>query len=136
MSNAGSIERGIVGQGMPREFARNRRVARFIKQELSLLIQREFPLREHGLITLTGVDVSPDLKNATIFITTLNGNPAPGEAVLMLNGRARHFRHEIARVMTARRVPELNFKHDESIERARRLRAILDSFAPARTEDE
>ena len=121
---------------MPREFGRNRRVARFIKQELSVLIQREFPLREHGLITLTGVEVSPDLKNATVFITTLNGNPAPAEAVLILNGRARHFRHEIARVMTARRVPELNFKHDESIERARRLRAILDSFAPARTEDE
>ena len=118
---------------MPREFGRNRRVARFIKQELSVLIQREFPLREHGLITLTDVNVSPDLKNATVFITTLNGQP-PAEAVSILNGRARHFRHEIARVMTAKRVPELNFKYDESIERARRLTTMLDAFAPARDE--
>ena len=121
---------------MPREFGRNRRVARFIKQELSVLIQREFPLREYGLITLTEVNVSPDLKNATVFITTLNGKPAPVEAVSILNGRARHFRHEIARVMATKRVPELNFKYDESIERARRLTAMLDAFAPAPARDE
>ena len=121
---------------MPREFGRNRRVARFIKQELSVLIQREFPLREYGLITLTEVNVSPDLKNATVFITTLNGKAAPVEAVSILNGRARHFRHEIARVMTAKRVPELNFKYDESIERARRLTTMLDAFAPVPAPDE
>jgi len=59
---------------MPKEFGRNRRVAQFIKKELSVLIQREFPLHQYGMITLTNVDVSPDLKNATVYITALNNN--------------------------------------------------------------
>jgi len=59
---------------MPKEFGRNRRVAQFIKEELSVLIQREFPLQQYGMITLTNVDVSRDLSNATIFITALNND--------------------------------------------------------------
>ncbi len=121
---------------MPREFGRNRRVARFIEQELSVLIQRALPLQQYGLITLTRIELGPDLKNATAFITTLNGPPAAADAVLILNERAGYFRHALARVMTSKRVPALNFKYDESIERARRLTAILDSFTPARTENE
>ena len=56
---------------MPREFGRNQRVAGFIKQELATLIQRAFPLNDYGMITVTEVDVSPDLKNAKIYVTTL-----------------------------------------------------------------
>ncbi len=47
---------------MPKEFGRHQRVAQFIKEELSVLIQRDFPLNEHGMITVAKVDVSPDLK--------------------------------------------------------------------------
>ena len=57
---------------MPREFGRNRRVAQLIKEELAILIQKKFPLSQFGLITLTNVDVSSDLKNSTIYFTSLN----------------------------------------------------------------
>ena len=85
---------------MPKEFGRNRRVAQFIKEELAVLIQREFPLNQYGMITLTNVDVSPDLKNAVIFITSLGGNQSKEELVSNLNQQAGHFRHEISHIMT------------------------------------
>ena len=56
---------------MPREFGRNRRVAQLIKEELAILIQEKFPLSQFGLITLTNVDVSSDLKKSTIYFTSI-----------------------------------------------------------------
>ena len=57
---------------MPKEFGRNRRVAQLLKKELAVLVQEKFSLTQYGLITLTNVDVSPDLKNSTIYFTSLN----------------------------------------------------------------
>ena len=114
---------------MPKEFGRNRRVAQFIKEELAVLIQREFPLSQYGMITLTNVDLSPDLKNAVIFITAMASNQSQKELVAALNEQAGHFRHEISRIMTSRGVPSLKFKYDESIERAQRLNDIINSVS-------
>ena len=112
---------------MPKEFGRNRRVAQFIKEELAVLIQREFPLNQYGMITLTNVDVSPDLKNAIIYVTALAGEQSQKELISGLNEQASHFRHEISHIMTSKGVPKLKFKYDESIERAQRLTDIIDS---------
>ncbi|MCZ6804528.1 MAG: ribosome-binding factor A [Proteobacteria bacterium] len=135
---------------MPKEFGRNRRVAQFIKEELSVLIQREFPLSQYGMITLTNVDVSPDLKNATIYITALKNNSsgsvpdkspllasmqANEELVAELNEQAGHFRHEISRIMTSKGVPSLRFKYDKSIERAQRLTDIIYSVSHSDNDD-
>ena len=114
---------------MPKEFGRNRRVAQFIKEELSILIQREFPLSQFGMITLTNVDVSPDLKNAIVYFTVLNNTDSNETLVNELNDQAGHFRHEIAIMMTSKGVPVLRFKYDESIERAQRLTDIIESVS-------
>ena len=65
---------------MPKEFGRNRRVAQFIKEELSVLVQREFPLNQYGMITLTNVDVSSDLGSATIYVTVLNSDSSDSDS--------------------------------------------------------
>lgn len=114
---------------MPKEFGRNRRVAQFIKEELSVLIQREFPLQQYGMITLTNVDVSSDLKIAVVYVTALNNKNSNDKLVAELNEQKGHFRHEISRVMTSRGVPSIRFKYDESIERAQRLTDIIDSVS-------
>ncbi len=112
---------------MPREFGRNSRVAQFVKEELANLIQLEFPLNEYGLITLTTVDVSPDLRNATVLFTFFQNNLTKEQLLEELNDKAGHFRHELSHVMTSRGVPSLKFKYDESLERAQRLTDIIDS---------
>ena len=114
---------------MPKEFGRHQRVAQFIKEELSVLIQRDFPLNEHGMITLANVDVSPDLNNATIYITSFNNKDSHEELVKEMNDQAGHFRHELSRMMTTRSVPSIRFKYDESIERAQRLTDIINSVS-------
>lgn len=114
---------------MPKEFGRNSRVAQFIKEELAVLIQREFPLNQYGMITLTNVDVSPDLRNAKIYITALNNKQSNEKLIAALNEQAGHFRHEISRIMTSKGVPALHFNYDEAIERAQRLTDIINSVS-------
>jgi ribosome-binding factor A len=129
---------------MPKEFGRNQRVAQFIKEELSVLVQREFPLNQYGMITLTNVDVSPDLGSATIYITVLGGNSGVSDSdesslsssdetkkklVDELNEKKGHFRQEISHMLTSRGVPSILFKYDESIERAQRLTDIINSVS-------
>ncbi len=124
---------------MPKEFGRNQRVAQFIKEELSILIQREFPLNQYGMITLTNVDVTPDLGSAKIYVTVLGANSEESslsssaekieELVSQLNEQKGHFRQELSRMLTSRGVPTLRFIYDESIERAQRLNDIINSVS-------
>lgn len=120
---------------MPKEFGRNQRVAQFIKVELSVLIQRDFPINVHGMITLSNVDLSPDLKNATIYITAFNNMESHEKLVAEMNNRAGHFRHELSQMLTTRGVPSIRFKYDESIERAQRLTDIINSVSKTAPED-
>jgi len=134
---------------VPKEFGRNQRVAQFIKEELSVLVQREFPMNQYGMITLTNVDVSPDLGSATIYVTVLNADSSDSDSddsslsasmqkkeklVAELNEKKGFFRHEISHMLTSRGVPTLRFKYDESIERAQRLTDIINSVSQSNDE--
>tara|TARA_B100001250_G_C19813142_1_gene796797 strand:+ start:1808 stop:2191 length:384 start_codon:yes stop_codon:yes gene_type:complete len=114
---------------MPKEFGRNRRVAQLLKKELAVLIHKKFPLKQYGLITLTNVDVSPDLKNSTIFFTNLNTSESNSQLIDELNQQARNFRYEISKLLTLKTVPSLFFKYDESIERGQRLNDIIEKIS-------
>ena len=111
---------------MPKEFGRNHRVAKLIKEELATLIQEKFPLKQYGLVTLTNVDVSPDLKNSTIYFTSLNNKKANSEITIELNQNAGHFRYEVSKILTSKTVPSLCFKYDQSMERVQRLNTIFE----------
>ena len=114
---------------MPREFGRSRRVAQLIKEELAILIQEKFPLSQFGLITLTNVDVSSDLKNSTIYFTSLNQKESNSELTTELNQQVGYFRYEISQLLTSKTVPSLCFKYDNSIERAQRLSNIIEAIS-------
>jgi ribosome-binding factor A len=76
------------------------------------------------VITVTEVTVSPDLRNATVFVVPLGG----GETANLIAGlkRARpHLRHEVARLVQLRLVPDLAFAVDTSFEQASRIAALL-----------
>lgn len=112
---------------MPKEFGRNRRVSDLIQRELATLIQREMDNKRFGLITVSVVDVSPDLLNARVFVTSLRDDIDKEDMVLALNERAGLFRYKLAKNSPLRTTPKLIFVFDSSVEYGSRLSALIDS---------
>ena len=75
-------------------------------------------------ITISEVRISPDLSNATVFVTQLGGGK-PDKMVQALGRATPFFRHQIARRVHLRRVPNLSFEHDTSFDYAERIGKIL-----------
>lgn len=108
------------GQGRPQK------LGDLIQRELSELVQRELRDPRVGMITITGVDVSPDFSHARVFYTTLD--PAHvGDADKGLKRAAGFLRSQLARRIKLYTTPELRFEYDESVERGDRLSRLIDS---------
>jgi ribosome-binding factor A len=76
------------------------------------------------LITVTEVSVSPDLRNASVYVVEMGG----GDVKALLAGLKRvasYFRHELSQKMTLRVVPTLHFHPDTSFDRASRIETLL-----------
>ena len=108
------------GQGRPQ------RVGDLIQRELSDLVARELRDPRVGMVTITSVDVSPDMSHAKVLFTVLH--PEKIEEVREGLTRAAGFlRSQLAKRMQLYSIPELRFQYDESIERADRLSRLIDS---------
>ena len=102
------------------------RVADQIRQELSELLTRgEVHDPGIGFITLTRVQVSPDLQMARVFYTTLGDAKARQETARALERATPFFRRQIGGRLRLRRVPEFEFRFDESVAHQDRIEQIL-----------
>ena len=109
---------------------RQRQVAELIHVELSTLIQqRAKDPRLFGL-TVTSVEISPDLKNAYVYFSTLGDLQAKKDALQGLQSAASFFRREFAKTLSLRVTPTLTFRVDDSLERGMEIDALLDSIKP------
>jgi len=103
---------------------RAQRAARLIQEEISKIIQRELRDPRIGLITVTGVDVTDDLRYAKVFITVFKEENK--EKTLEGLEHAKGFiRREIGQRIKMRFTPEIEFKFDDSAERGARIEEIL-----------
>ncbi|WP_374654423.1 30S ribosome-binding factor RbfA [Dongia sp.] len=111
----------------PKAGQRQLRIAEEIRHALSGIIADNSlsdPDLAGRMITVTVVKISPDLRNATIFIAPFGGGDA--EAIVRaLNRAAGYFRGEVAREVDMRVSPQLRFKIDDSFEEASRIEALL-----------
>jgi ribosome-binding factor A len=108
---------------------RQLRVGEEIRHALAAVFMRGDIPWPHGLIgmpdvTVTEVQVSPDLKNATVFVMPLGGQRLE-ETVKALNHIVGHFRHEVAQAIKLRYAPKLRFSADNSFNYAQRIDDIL-----------
>jgi ribosome-binding factor A len=102
------------------------RVGDQIRQELSELLARgEVHDPGIGFITLTRVQVTPDLQLARVFYTSLGDEKARKETAKALGRATPFFRRQIGGRLRLRRVPEIEFRFDESVERQDRIEQIL-----------
>lgn len=105
---------------------RPNRVADQIRQELSELLTRgEVHDPGIGFITLTRVQVSPDLQMARVFYTTLGDAKARQETARALDRATPFLRRQIGGRLRLRRVPEFEFRFDESVAQQDRIEQIL-----------
>jgi ribosome-binding factor A len=113
---------------------RTERIQELIREELSDLILRELrDPRLDGLISLTRVEVTPDLSNARIFVSVMSETASPQDAVKALQAASGYLHKELVHRLELRKVPFLNFRLDTSIAEGA---AVLAHIEEARREDE
>ncbi len=104
--------------------SRGLRVADQIQRDLAEMIQREVPTERAGLVTLTGVEVSPDYAHAKVYFTTIG---APVDAAQhVLNDKAGYFHSLLFKRLTIHTIPRLSFVHDESVERGIEIDRLIE----------
>ena len=111
------------GQGRPQK------LGDLIQRELADLIRRELRDPRVGMITITSVDVSPDLSHAKVFFTTLVKDHLE-ETLKGLKRSSGYLRSQLARRLKLYTTPEIRFAYDESVERGDRLSRLIDSTKP------
>jgi ribosome-binding factor A len=107
-----------------RDFKRTDRVGAELRRELGTMVHAA--VRDHGLpsCSVSDVEVTRDLDWATVWVTALL--PAQSkEAVKALNELSGEFRRLLSRQMRLRRVPELRFKYDDSVDKGERIEHLL-----------
>ena len=105
------------------------RIEEQLRIELSEIIEREIQDPRIGLTTVTAVKVSPDLRQARIFVTVLGDDAQRKKALEGLRSAASFVRRSLSkRLHHMRRIPELSFDYDEAVEKGMRIEQLLDQI--------
>jgi len=105
---------------------RIQRLNSLIRQEISELLLHVKDPRLGNFIAITEVDTTPDLKHAKVFISFLGDEEKRQTTLDALTKASGFFRRELGGSIKIRRIPELSFHWDDSIERGDRLARLLD----------
>jgi ribosome-binding factor A len=104
---------------MAKEFSRTSRIGEVIMRELAQMIQQEVSDPRVGMVTVSHVNVTSDLRYAKVYVTRLNGVESDQdvtECIAGLTNAAGFLKRGIAKRVEIRTVPELSFHYDKSLE--------------------
>jgi ribosome-binding factor A len=104
---------------------RTERVASVLKEELGTLFQREFRMEQYGMITVTEVRVSPDLREAKVYVSIFGDDERKRKSLKMLEDQRPFIRTELGRAVRLRFTPDVTFFLDDSLDRAMKLENII-----------
>ena len=110
------------------------RVNEVVKRELSGIIAREITF-ENALVSISHVEVTPDLKNAHVHVSVLGAGAGPG-VIEQLEAHRPAIQAELARRVVLKYTPHLAFHLDESIKRGSRVIEILQELETSQGENE
>ena len=106
------------------------RVNNLIRREVSELIQ--YQIRDPRLddfVAITEVDTSPDFKYAKVYVSCINGKQEEQKTLGVLNAASGFLRTELAKKVRLRRIPELSFLWDDSIEHGDHILRLIDQVS-------
>jgi ribosome-binding factor A len=104
---------------------RRRQVGDLLRDEISFMIQRGLKDPRIGFASITRVDVSPDIRYATVFVSVLGTEEEQSESLVALNNASGYIRHELGPKLTMRSIPNIRFRLDKSMEHAENVQRLL-----------
>ena len=110
---------------------RQQRVAEEVRHELSQLIEHEIDDPRLELISVTDATISPDLREANVYVSSLQGEAARAEVLAGLEAARGFLRHGLAERLKLRLVPDLHFHWDKSLETGDRISQLIDQIEEA-----
>ncbi len=110
---------------------RQQQVSEFLREEISEIMLRELNDPRLGLVSITTVEVSPDLRYARAFVSVLGSSDEFQDAVKALNGASGFIRHLLKPRMRVRHIPEISFVADHSMENAEQMTRMLNKIHEA-----
>src|SRR3954449_1766388 len=106
--------------------ARMRRVNEAVREVLSSHLAEGLKDPRIGFVTVTGVDTSPDLRAARVYVSVLGDEDERRAALDGLASSRGFLQARIAHELRMKRTPALSFQYDETVERADRMMRLLD----------
>lgn len=109
---------------------RNARLNEQFKREISQILSNKVRDPRVGSVSVTGVRVTADLWLARVFVRLLDGEGTMEDTLQGLEVAAPFIRRELGKVLSIRRVPELRFAHDTTLDSAKRIEEVLKEVGP------
>jgi len=110
---------------MKRPSHRPERVAELIRQTVGAFLTGDVRDPRIGFVTVTGVEVSPDLTHANVRVSVMGSDEEKAKSLEGLGSAARYLRAQLSRELSLRTSPELHFHLDRGIEHAQRIDRVL-----------
>ena len=116
---------------------RNARLNEQFKREISHILSHKVRDPRVGRVLVTEVRVTPDLWLARVFVRSLDESVTAEDTLKGLNGAGAFIRRELGKVLRVRRIPEVRFLYDKTLDSALRIEEVLREVLPdAETERE
>ena len=119
---------------MAKDYSRTQRIGDQMQRELAQLIRREIKDPRVGLVTLQGVEVTPDYAHAKVFFSLLTGDPEQTQQGL--NQAAGFLRSGLFKRLHIHTVPTLHFVYDRTSEKAADMNALIAKAVSSRAQED
>jgi ribosome-binding factor A len=117
------------------EFQRAHRVGEQIQQEISSLLIKGLKDPRLGFVTITSVEVTPDLHLARVYFTVIGDEAVRRETAAGLKSSVPYLRRELGRRLRMRYVPDLLFLFDTSLEYGNRIETLIRELHAEESDD-
>ena len=107
---------------------RLQRVRELLKREIGEAIRREIPVNQAGLVSVNDVEMSGDLKSATVFVSILGNPDQQKRGLAKLTDQRSRIQELMAKSIVLKYTPVLKFVTDDSLVRGNRVMQILDDL--------
>ena len=108
-------------------YKRSQRVSDLIREEVADIIQYKLKDPRIGFVTVTGVDLTDDLKIASVYVSILNKEERE-TSLAILNSAKSFIRSKLSRRLRMKTIPSISFRLDTSIEYGNKIDRLLDQI--------